>query len=102
MSDEVQILFQNLSRMAEYTFSSISESWIASLVLNLLCYATVFVPGYLLIRYFKNSKYIERAGEFVFIFISVYPTCQVWKGFIAVMKELIIASEKKVRELLYK
>lgn len=71
MSDEVQFLFQNLSRMAEYTLSSISESWIASLVLNLLCYATVFVPGYLLIRYFKNSKYIERAGEFVFFYLSI-------------------------------
>ncbi|XP_050715601.1 adenosine 3'-phospho 5'-phosphosulfate transporter 1-like isoform X2 [Eriocheir sinensis] len=52
--------------MAEYTLSSFSESWIASLILNLLCYATVFVPGYLLIRYFKKSKYIERAGSGLF------------------------------------
>ncbi|KAK3885951.1 hypothetical protein Pcinc_009883 [Petrolisthes cinctipes] len=42
--------------------SDLTESWFASLLLNLLCYSTVFIPGYFLIKYFKNSNYVDRAG----------------------------------------
>ena len=55
--------------MVDYTLGGFTESWAASLTLNLLCYATVFVPGYFLIRYFKKSQYIERAGK-----LTYYPT----------------------------
>ncbi|KAG7163201.1 Adenosine 3'-phospho 5'-phosphosulfate transporter 1-like [Homarus americanus] len=41
---------------------SVVDSWVGSLTINLLCYSTVFIPGYFLIQYFKKSKYIERAG----------------------------------------
>ncbi|XP_045616215.1 adenosine 3'-phospho 5'-phosphosulfate transporter 1 [Procambarus clarkii] len=41
----------------------LANSWLGSLVLNLLCYSTILIPGYLLIQYFKKSKYIERAGS---------------------------------------
>ncbi|KAK8380437.1 hypothetical protein O3P69_016785 [Scylla paramamosain] len=57
------LLLKNQTRMTDYTLAGLSESWVGSLTLNLLCYATVFVPGYFLIWYFKKSKYIERAGS---------------------------------------
>ncbi|XP_063597622.1 adenosine 3'-phospho 5'-phosphosulfate transporter 1-like isoform X1 [Penaeus indicus] len=41
--------------------TSLADSWLGSLTINLLCYSTVFIPGYFLLQYFKNSKYIERA-----------------------------------------
>ncbi|XP_053634847.2 adenosine 3'-phospho 5'-phosphosulfate transporter 1 [Cherax quadricarinatus] len=44
-------------------FVDLVNSWFGSLTLNLLCYSTVFIPGYILIQYFKKSKYIERAGS---------------------------------------
>ncbi|XP_047502895.1 adenosine 3'-phospho 5'-phosphosulfate transporter 1-like isoform X2 [Penaeus chinensis] len=41
--------------------TNLVDSWFGSLTINLLCYSTVFIPGYFLLQYFKNSKYIERA-----------------------------------------
>ncbi|XP_050405419.2 adenosine 3'-phospho 5'-phosphosulfate transporter 1 isoform X2 [Patella vulgata] len=41
---------------------SILDFWIARLILNILGYATFFVPGALIVRYLKNIKYNESAG----------------------------------------
>ena len=40
-----------------------TDFWVVRLTLNLLGYATLVVPGYLLIRYVKNTNYIDRASE---------------------------------------
>ena len=42
---------------------SIMETWIGQLCIILLGYGTIIVPGYFLIRYFKNSQYIDRANN---------------------------------------
>lgn len=39
-----------------------TDFWLVRLLLNLLGYATIIVPAALIIRYFKKSKYDERAG----------------------------------------
>ncbi|KAL7642499.1 UNVERIFIED_CONTAM: hypothetical protein RMT77_007060 [Armadillidium vulgare] len=52
----------------------LADSWI-HLLLNLLGYATIIIPGYFLIKYIKNSQYIERAGNGIFsriVLICVY------------------------------
>lgn len=38
------------------------DFWVVRLLLNLLGYATIFVPGYMLIRYLRNIRYNETAG----------------------------------------
>lgn len=38
-------------------------SWLFRLSLNLLGYATIFIPGFLIFKYIKISKYLERSGE---------------------------------------
>ncbi|KAF2368552.1 UAA transporter [Trinorchestia longiramus] len=43
--------------------AAIMDSWIVHLSFMLLGYATVFVPGYFLIKYFQNINYIDRAGN---------------------------------------
>ena len=40
--------------------------WAFRLCLNLLGYATIAVPGYLLIRWVKQNKYLETASKFYF------------------------------------
>ncbi|XP_018019809.1 adenosine 3'-phospho 5'-phosphosulfate transporter 1 [Hyalella azteca] len=42
---------------------SFLDSWVVHLFIMLLGYATVFIPGYLLIRYLKSIKYEENAGN---------------------------------------
>ena len=42
---------------------SLEDIWIIRLCLNLMGYATIFVPGAILIRYLRQSKYNETAGE---------------------------------------
>ncbi|KAK7075211.1 hypothetical protein SK128_020050 [Halocaridina rubra] len=44
-------------------WNDFTSSWIGSLSVNLLCYSTVFIPGYFLIKYFKNSNFLDRAGS---------------------------------------
>lgn len=39
------------------------DSWVIHLVVMLLGYATVFVPGYFLVQYFKNNKYNEKPSN---------------------------------------
>lgn len=40
-----------------------TEFWLARLTFNLLGYATIFIPGYLLIRYLRQIKYNEVARK---------------------------------------
>lgn len=57
--------------MAELS-NELLDSWVVNLFLMLLGYATVFVPGYLIIRYVKNSNYIEKAGELTLFTYNIY------------------------------
>ncbi|KAK9511526.1 hypothetical protein O3M35_000165 [Rhynocoris fuscipes] len=43
----------------EGTFRS---TWVYRLLLNLIGYSTIFIPGYLIIKYVRISKYLERSG----------------------------------------
>lgn len=50
------------------------DFWVVRLLLNLLGYATIFVPGYLLMRYLRNIRYNETAGKiYIAILNSVLP-----------------------------
>ena len=40
------------------------DSWIVHLFVMLLGYATVFVPGYFAIQYFRKNRYDERPSEY--------------------------------------
>ena len=40
-----------------------TDFWIIRLALNLLGYASVIVPAWLIIRYVRSSGYLERGGE---------------------------------------
>lgn len=42
--------------------SSFEGSWLFRLCLNILGYATIFVPGFLIFKYVKKSNYLERTG----------------------------------------
>ncbi|KAJ9601154.1 hypothetical protein L9F63_000674, partial [Diploptera punctata] len=42
--------------------SSFEGSWLFRLSLNILGYATIFVPGFLIYKYVKKSNYLERTG----------------------------------------
>lgn len=46
--------------------------WIISLFVNIFNYSTVLVPGYLVFRYMKSSKYLENAGNLLNYFIFHY------------------------------
>lgn len=43
--------------------SSFEGSWLFRLCLNILGYATIFVPGFLIFKYVKKSNYLERTGK---------------------------------------
>jgi len=43
--------------------SSFEDSWVFRLCLNLLGYATIFVPGFLIFKFVKKSNYLERTGK---------------------------------------
>ena len=40
-----------------------TDFWIVRLGLNLLGYASIIVPAWLVIRYVRSSGYLERGGE---------------------------------------
>ena len=46
------------------TKSEQTRPWYASLLWNLLGYATIIIPGALIIRAVKNSTFNESGGEF--------------------------------------
>jgi len=39
-----------------------SYAWIETLLVNVLGYASVIIPGFLIIQYLKQSHYSERHG----------------------------------------
>ena len=39
-----------------------SYTWIEALIVNSLGYASVIIPGFLIIKYLKQSHYLERHG----------------------------------------
>ena len=41
------------------------DNWVVNLIINLLGYGTVLVPGYFIIKYVRNSGYLDRAGELI-------------------------------------
>ena len=45
------------------------ELWLVRLMLNLMGYATIVVPGYLLIRYIRGSGYLDKTGLNLYLFI---------------------------------
>lgn len=46
--------------------------WYISLFWNLLGYATIIVPGALIVRAVKNSNFYERSGEFYGLPLHAY------------------------------
>ena len=42
--------------------NTLKEYWLFRLFLNLLGYATLIVPGYLIIQYVKKRNWLEKAG----------------------------------------
>lgn len=38
--------------------------WFFRLCVNIFNYSTVFIPGYLVYRYIRRSKYLDTAGQF--------------------------------------
>jgi len=43
--------------------NEIQDNWAFRLSLNLLGYATIFAPGYMIFQYVKKSNYLDRAGR---------------------------------------
>lgn len=43
--------------------NSFNGSWIFRLLLNLLGYATILIPGYVIFKFVKKTKYLERSGK---------------------------------------
>ncbi|XP_072105036.1 adenosine 3'-phospho 5'-phosphosulfate transporter 1 isoform X1 [Mobula birostris] len=47
-----------------------TDFWVVRFVINLAGYATILLPGYLLVQYFKRTNYLERGRGFCFPVIS--------------------------------
>jgi len=45
---------------------ALSYAWIETLIVNACGYASVIVPGFLVIQYLKRSNYLERHGHGMF------------------------------------
>lgn len=48
------------------TVANMSDFWVVRLGLNLLGYATIFVPAAILMRYFKSINFQEKGGHGIF------------------------------------
>lgn len=47
----------------------IENSWIFRLGLNILGYATIFIPGIIIYQYVKRSKLVESTGKLTRLFM---------------------------------
>lgn len=56
-------IIKSLVNTGENFLISTSYSWVIRLCLNLLSYATVLLPGYLMYKYVRLTKYIQRGGK---------------------------------------
>jgi len=45
------------------TQNGIKDSWVIGLLINLLGYACVILPGLVVLKYIKASQYLEKSGE---------------------------------------
>ncbi|KAG8230593.1 hypothetical protein J437_LFUL004506 [Ladona fulva] len=65
----IYILKVSLKSFSEYEYSgdhvlsSVQDSWAFRLFLNILGYATIFMPGYFIFKYVKSSRYLEKRGN---------------------------------------
>jgi len=50
--------------MADAEDEDWTDFWLLRLLLNLAGYATIILPGYLLICYVRKSGYLDRSGDF--------------------------------------
>jgi len=50
--------------MADAGLEDWTDFWLLRLLFNLAGYATIILPGYLLIRYVRQSGYLDKAGDF--------------------------------------
>lgn len=50
------------SNGSEFDDGTFKFTWMYRLLLNLVGYATIFVPGYFIFKYVHLSKYLERSG----------------------------------------
>ncbi|XP_017777864.1 PREDICTED: adenosine 3'-phospho 5'-phosphosulfate transporter 1-like [Nicrophorus vespilloides] len=57
------LLFINKTIYSSEIFRNVSPeySWIFNGFVNLLCYSTILIPGYLAYRYFKKINYLDKA-----------------------------------------
>nr|XP_012150004.1 PREDICTED: adenosine 3'-phospho 5'-phosphosulfate transporter 1-like isoform X2 [Megachile rotundata] len=56
-------IIKSLVNTGDNFLKNTSYSWIIRLCLNLLSYATVLLPGYLMYKYVRLTKYIQRGGK---------------------------------------
>jgi len=49
--------------MADVEMEDWTDFWLVRLLLNLAGYATILLPGYLLICYVRKSGYLDRSGN---------------------------------------
>ena len=54
------------------TGNNLIDFWIVRLAYNLLGYATVFVPGAIIINYLRKIKYNETGGVYRFIKFKIF------------------------------
>ncbi|CAD6238369.1 GSCOCG00008449001-RA-CDS [Cotesia congregata] len=55
-------IVKSLTENQHELLNSGSYNWIIRLSLNLLGYTTILLPGYLVYKYVRHSKYLQRAG----------------------------------------
>lgn len=60
----------SLGKREVSAMEALSEFWVFRLFLNLIGYGSLMLPGYLLIRWLRTSKYLDRAGVY-----SSVPLC---------------------------
>ena len=41
------------------------EFWVFRLLLNMIGYGTIIVPGYLVIRYLQGSDFLKQTGKYM-------------------------------------
>lgn len=56
-------IIKSLVNTGENFVKTSSYNWIIKLCLNLLSYATVLLPGCLIYKYVRHTKYIQRGGK---------------------------------------
>ena len=65
--------------MADVELEDWTDFWLLRLLLNLAGYATIIVPGYLLIRYIRKSGYLDKPGDIqIMILVSVHLFLRDW------------------------